>query len=60
MKFNALKYLEKPDKTGDHLGIEKDVFDTDKELIEKVNHNGLLNDVSFTVSTGGVLIKDDN
>ena len=59
MKFNALKYLEKPDKSGDHLGIDEDVFETDKELIEEVNHNGLINNVSFTVSTGGVLIDDN-
>jgi hypothetical protein len=53
--FNSNKYIEHANHDENILG---DDFTREDDLIEKVNHEGEINDVRYTVSTGCVITED--
>jgi predicted nucleic acid-binding Zn finger protein len=53
--FDPKKYAE---HAQDNEYILGDDFTKDEDLLEKVNHDGEINDVRYTVSTGCMVMED--
>lgn len=52
--FNPYKYAEHAEENESILG---DDFTHESNLLEKINHEGEINDVRYTVSTGCVVTE---